>query len=226
MEEKKTPFFIKIKNAVFNFDEYKNFSEEKTSVAIKYFFKLLLMFVLILTIALTCKVVNISNGLILELKNECPEFSFNDYTLQIEGDNKKIVKGDDGGYFGLIIDGEKENLSDIEEASNYQSVIGILNDKIVIKSTDEIESTVTYKQLNEKYDLNNLNRNIVIESLSGNNIIKIYVLLALVFLVYLFITYFMEFMLDILMLSIVGYLFSRLIRMKIKYKILYNMSIY
>ena len=40
MEEKKTSFLKKVKNAIINFDEYQNFSKEKLSTAIKYFLKL------------------------------------------------------------------------------------------------------------------------------------------------------------------------------------------
>jgi len=52
METKKIPFFIRLKNAIVNFDEYKTFSEEKVSVAIKYILKLTLIFTFIIAIAL------------------------------------------------------------------------------------------------------------------------------------------------------------------------------
>ena len=166
MKEKKKSFFIKLKNSIINFDEYKEYHEEKTSIAVKYFFKLLLLFTLILSIALCWKVIDISNKLISEFKNECPEFNFQENNLIIEGDNKRIVKGDNDGYFGLIVDSEKENLSDIEESLNYQRVVGILKDKVVIKSVDGIESNATYKQLNDNYDIVNLNKGKIMEALS------------------------------------------------------------
>ena len=226
MEKKKKPFFINVKNAIVNFDEYKIFSEEKTSLAIKYFFKLLLIFVLIFTIALICRIINISNNFISDFKNECPEFSFNNYVLEIKGDNKKIVKGDDSGYFGLIIDSQNDNLSDVKESSNYQRVIGILKDKVVIKNVDGVESFQDYKQLNERYDISNLNKSKVLDFFSRNNLTKIYTIIGIVFFIYLFVVYLIEFMLDILMLSVVGYLFSRIVRIKLKYKSLFNLSVY
>ena len=94
MEEKKTIFIVKAKNAITKFDEYEKFSEEKLSKAFKYFFKLLLAFVTIIAIALTGKVIYEGNKAISNFKDECPEFSFKDYVLEINGDNKKIIKGD------------------------------------------------------------------------------------------------------------------------------------
>lgn len=166
METKKIPFFVRIKKAIFNFDEYKTFSEEKISFAIKYILKLVLIFTFIIAIALTWKVVQESNILINDFKNECPNFSFQDGILQIEGENKKIVKGDETGYFGFIVDSEKESLKDIEEVGYYQRVVAILKDKIVIKNVDNIETSATYEQLIQNYGLNNINKDSLLQFLS------------------------------------------------------------
>ncbi len=166
METKKIPFFVKLKKSILNVDEYKFFTEEKTTVAIKYAVKLILIFTLIVTIALTGRVIKELNNLIADFQNECPEFSFKDNTLVIEGDNKKIVKSDKTGYFGLIVDNSKENLKDIEESGDYKEVIGFLKDKIVIKDANNAERSLTYENLNENYDLSNINRDTVLQYLS------------------------------------------------------------
>lgn len=165
METKKIPFFVRLKKAIFNFDEYRTFSEEKISFAIKYILKLVLIFTFIIAIALTWKVVQEADILINDFKNECPNFSFQDGVLKLE-ENKRIIKGDETGYFGFIVDSEKESLSDIQESGNYQRVIGILKDKIVIKNVDNIETSASYEQLNQKYDLNNINKEYILQFLS------------------------------------------------------------
>lgn len=226
METKKIPFFIRLKNAIVNFDEYKTFSEEKVSIAIKYILKLTLIFTFIIAIALTWKVVQEANILINDFKNECPEFSFQDDTLVIEGDNKKIVKGDESGYFGFIVDSEKEKLSDVEEAGDYQRVIAVLKDKVVIKNVDNIETSSTYKQLGQSYNFNNINKNSILQFLSGNDMTKIFAIFATISFVYLYVVYLVQMILDILLLSVVGYLFSKIIGIKFKYKSIFNMSVY
>lgn len=166
METKKTSFFVRLKKAIFNFDEYKVFSEEKISKSIKYLLKLVLIFTIIISAALTYKIVDEVNKVIVNFKNESPEFSFQDNTLVIEGENKRIVKGDESGYFGLIVDSEKDNLSDIEEINYYQRVVSILKDKIVIRDVEGIESSITYKQLSQNYDLSNINKESILQFLS------------------------------------------------------------
>ncbi len=166
METKKIPFFIKLKNAIINFDEYKTFSEEKSSLSLKYVLKLVLIFTFIITIALTWKVINEANSLITDFKNECPEFSFQNNILILEGENKKIVKGDENGYFGVIVDSEKENLNDISESGDYQRVIAILKDKVILKDIDNVESNITYEQLGQSYDINSFNKGKILQFLS------------------------------------------------------------
>ena len=60
----------------------------------------------------------------------------------------------------------------------------------------------------------------------GNNLSKIFAIIGLVSFIYIFIAYLIEFLLDIVILSVVGYLFSRLVRMKLKYKSIFSISIY
>ena len=38
MKQKKTPFFIRVKDSIINFEKYRNFADENLSIAIKYFY--------------------------------------------------------------------------------------------------------------------------------------------------------------------------------------------
>jgi len=224
MKTKKVSFFKRIKDAVINFDEYLNFSEEKVSVAIKYIVKLALIFTFVITIAITIKIVQEANDLIVSFQNEAPEFSFQNNELII-GDNQKVVKGDESGYFGFIADTQKENLSDIEETLDYQRVIGVLKDKIVVKDVEGVEASLTYEELSKDYDLSSVNKNTIVQFLSENST-KIYAIFAVLIFVYFFIVYLIQFFLDILLLSVVGYLLAKIVGVKFKYKSIFNMSAY
>lgn len=228
MEKTKKPFFIKLKNAIINFDEYKNFADEKLWTSFKYILKLMLIFTILITVSLTYKVIIEANKAIEEFKQECPEFSFEDNKLVIEGDNR-IVKGDESGYFGLIIDSNEESLSNIEEAGDYERVIAFLKDKVVIRSSDNIEASNSYENLEQEYpeyNLSNLNRDKAMEFLSSKNISKIYAGISIISFIYLFVIYLVQVLFDILLLSIVGYLFSKIINIKLKYKSIFCISIY
>lgn len=55
MENKKMPFFKRIKNAVTNFESYSDFAIEKLSIAIKYIAKLTLIFSIIMAVLFSYK---------------------------------------------------------------------------------------------------------------------------------------------------------------------------
>lgn len=226
MKAKNVSFFKRVKDAVINFDEYLTFSEEKLSVAIKFILKLALIFTFIITVALTIKIVQEANNAIESFQSTAPEFSFKNNELIIEGDNQKIVKGDESGYFGFIVDTQNKDLKNIDETGDYQRVIGVLKDKIVLRDVEGVETSLTYEQLSQDYDLNNINKDSILQFLSGNNMIKIYAIFIVVIFIYLFIVYLIQFFLDILLLSIVGFLLSKIVGVKFKYKSIFNISSY
>lgn len=226
MEHKKVAFFKRVKNAIIDFDEYKVFAEEKISVAIKYILKFMLIFTLIVVAVMVCQFIKQTNEVKSYIETDFPEFSLQDNTLIIEGDKQRIIKGTDDNYFGFIVDGSAENASDIPEANDYQRVICFLKNRVVVRGIDAIESSITYQQINDVYSINDLNKARLLEMLSGNDMIKIFAIFSVVMFIYLYIIYLVQILLDILILSIVGYLLSRIVGLKFKYSAIFNMSTY
>ncbi len=165
MEQKKIPFFVRLKRAVINFDEYRTFAEEKTRTAVKYFLKLMLIFTIIITIALTVRVLNQVNIIVESLQNDFPEFSFEDDILILEGETTRIVVGDSDGYFGIILDSEESDLSDIDESGDYERIVAFLKDRLIIRDSSQEETEVTYEQLSSQYDLSSMNKSAILEFL-------------------------------------------------------------
>lgn len=226
MEQKKMNFLERIKNAVTNFDEYKNFSEEKLSIAIKYLLKIILIFTIIVTIALALKISDEVNKAIEIFKQEFPEFKFENNNLIIDKDNTQFIKGDKFGVFGIIVDSQKEELNDIDKSNDYQIVVGLLKNKIVIKNIDNMQNTITYEQISQDYDLSNLNKQSIIDVTSSNLVTRIYVVIIIISLIYLFVAYFIQILMDVLLLSLIGFLLSKIIGVKFKYKSIFSMSVY
>ena len=226
MEQRKMNFFKRVKNAVTNFDEYKNFSEEKLSTAIKYLLKLTLIFTIIVTIALSIKLIDETNKAINIFETEFPEFKFENNNLIIDKDNTQFIKGDKFGVFGIIVDSQKEELNDIDKSNDYQIVVGLLKNKIVIKNIDNMQNTITYEQISQDYDLSNLNKQSIIDVTSSNLVTRIYVVIIIISLIYLFVAYFIQILMDVLLLSLIGFLLSKIIGVKFKYKSIFSMSVY
>lgn len=226
MEHKKVAFFKRVKNAIIDFDEYKVFAEEKVSVAIKYILKLMLIFTLIVVAVMVCEFIKQTNEVKSYIETDFPEFSLQENTLVIEGENKKIINGTEDNYFGFIVDSNAENVTDIVEVNDYQRVICFLKNKVVVRGIDSIESSITYQQINDVYSINDLNKTKLLEMLSGKDMIKIFAIFSVVMFIYLYIIYLVQILLDILLLSVVGYLLSRIVGLKFKYSAIFNMSTY
>ena len=224
MKQKKMGFFRRIKNAIIDFDQYRTFAEEKLWTTIKYILKLAFVFSLIVSFALTYRGTQEINKTIQIYKNECPEFRFENNTLVIDDDNKQFVKGGPNGYLGILMNSEIEQLKEIEEASNYQIVLAVLKDKIVIKNAEGLETGITYEQLSTSYDINRINKEEILKAMTSNEMLELYTSIIVISLIYLYFAYFIRFVLDILLLSVVGYLLSKIIGVDFKYKSIFNMS--
>lgn len=226
MKQKKESFFKRVKNAIINFDKYREYADEKVSTSIKYILKLVLVFSIVITVALTVKVAVELNSVIESFRETCPDFKIENNNLVIQDENNNFTVSDSSNILCLIINSEKQSLTEIEESNNYQGVIAILKDKIVLRNTLNTESSITYEQLGEKYELNNINKQSILSYITNKNMTILYATFVIGFIIYLFIVYLIQILLDILLLSIIGFLFSRIIGIKFKYKQIFNMSTY
>ena len=173
----KTPsFFIKLKNAILNFDEYKEFAKEKVSKTIIYLVLLLTIFSVIIIGCLT--------------------FLFIDW-LNKE-DNQFTVGFSD--VIGIIINNNINNIEEIQESNNYQMSIGILKNNVVLKSNGiGMQNYTEYSTLESGYIIS----------------------------IILFIMFLLEqIIIDVFLISIFGFLLSRILGLKLKYNSIFNISVY
>ncbi len=226
MKQNKLDFFKRIKCAIIDFDKYIIFADEKLLTSVKYILKIIIIFSIVITIALTTRVIDVVNREIQNFKENFPEFKIENNVLIIEGDNKQFIKGDTDGIIALIVDSEKDNLNDIEISIPYQRIIAILKDKIILRNSDNIEESITYENLNQNYDLSSINKQNITNILSNSNLSKIFATFVLVSIVMLFIFYLIKVLLDILLLSIIGFLLNKIMGINFKYKSIFNMSVY
>lgn len=226
MKQRKEGFFKRAKNAITNFDKYREYADNKLSVTIKYILKLVLIFAIIATITLTIKINNVVTNFVQVFKNECPEFKIENNNLVIEADNKEFVNKDESDFFGFVINTEKDSLDGIEEIENCQTVFAILKDKIILRNSSSMETSITYAQISEENDLSIINKQTIVEFANTKNVTTIISMLALTLAIFLFIIYLAEIIIDILLLSIIGLLFSKIIGINFKYKQIFNMSVY
>lgn len=224
MGEKRTPFLKKIKNAIVNFDEYQNFSKEKISTSIKYFLKLMIIFSILISVFLTIRLYKEVETVRTSFTKECPDFKIENNTLVINGENKKYEKDFEYELLGLIIDSESTDLTE-EQTEQYQRVIAFLKDKMVIK-TQDAETRMTYEDISKNQNINGLSKQQILDYANSNVMIIIYVIFFVATIIFAFIAYSIQILIDVFLLSIIGFIMSKIVAIKLKYKEVFNMSIY
>ena len=210
---KKVPFFKKIKYSMFNFDEYQNFATEKTRKAIAYILKIVGILSLILAVITTYKMLNDIKEVI---RNDIPEFEIKDNELILYNESGTFNYENEYGYY-IDIDANRTEPDEEFDSNKYATYLIFLKDKFIMGQNDE-KRIIEYKNL----DLSDFTKENVISSISGQ-----YTMLTIIVMFFsMFIIYFVQIMLDIFLLSIIGIIVNKIIRTKFKYKELFNISVY
>lgn len=214
MQNKKMGFFTRLKKSIFKFEEYEKFIEEPLKRAFGYFFKLMIIFSLLITIALTYTVNTNVQNFKIALETEFPNFKIENNILNIEEKDSFEYYFEDY-KMQLIIDETKDNYTD----NDYDNCLMLLKNSIIVK----------YSGYAQEFGYNN------IEVISNETIIEffetqqwkiLYIYIFLMMLLLNYILYSIIMLLDIVILSILGLIINTFIGTRFKYKDLVKLSIY
>ena len=222
MNSKKTNFFIKLKDAIFNFDEYKNFAYEKLSVAGIYFLELMIAFAIIISLAICIKGIQIKNKISKDIINNYPNFKLENNLLTLEDENKRFIKDYKEDY-KVIIDTNVSNLEEIEEANTYSNLVVFLKDKVVFKDNTGTQNSALYEEIAKDI---NINKQVLTNVLTSKSIIFMFIMAFLVMIPVVFILFSIQVIISIIFLSIIGIIFSAILRIRLPYEKMLNISIY
>ena len=209
-------FFTRVKKAIFKFDDYEKFIVEPTAESFKYFFKLILIFALIITITLVFRIYKESEIAIKTIKNEFPQFTIMNNELELENNQ-------DFEYFFEklnlnIIMSEKENVEKNDLSS--KSLI-LLKDKMIIKY-DGINQELFYKDVLPE----DISKDDILSTGYSKEIIWIYISVFLMMFLISFTLYSVIIFVDIITLMIFGMVINLIIRTSLRYKDVLKISIY
>ena len=186
----------------------------------------MLLFTIIVSSVLAYNLVQQTNSIITTFEQEFPEFRVENNLLVLETENQ-FIKGDENGYFGIIMNNQIENLDTIKDDIIYQNTVALLKDKVIIKMTNNTEVKMTYEELkNSGYDSNMLSKQEILNFAKSKQMTTVYITSILVLATMIFIMVTTQVIFDIFMLSILAYLLSRVTGIKFKYKEIFNMSVY
>ena len=231
-ETKKIHFFKRIIIAIKDFDQYQDFAIENISEAIKYFLKLMIIFAIIISIGFSVRFNKILNDGTAYLKNALPNFTFLDNTLNFELEEPIYIQNENPLFNVIIIDtitqDENQKQKVIEELNTYGTGIVFFKDKVVLKGqgTSGIAVTYNYTDIQKQYEFGNFNKENIVNLLTNGNIIKVTIVFFVITCIYMFFVYIWLGFLDVLLLSILGYVISRLFRLRLKFGPIFNISTY
>lgn len=228
-ENIKKGFFKKVWYSINKIEKYSELSAEGFGRAIKYL-AILIIILAIISSAVTLYRTSSEIKNIAEYINEkSPELTYSNETLVVNSEEAII---DENTSFGKVIidtntnEEEKINqyINDIEEDEN---AIIILKDRLILKEIGlEGTTSYNYKELFGEMGITEFNKEDLVGYLTGSEIMSLYFNLFLILFIYAFVIYIINTLFNIVIISIVGYLATVILKMKIRYVAVFNMAVY
>lgn len=234
MEKQKLSFFKKVKTSVLDFDGYQNLAAEKVTRTIGYIALIILIFSVVIAATYVYESYNAINKAKEYINNEISEIKYENYELDVipaSGEKTIEIIPENAGQPIVVINTAAETEEEINESINniksQKNGILILKDKIIIQS-EAYPGTLekTYKEISEQYNINKIDKQELINILSGREMAIALCVLALAMVLYLFILYVSNILIDIFFLSILAYIVSRISGLRLKYSAIYNIATY
>ena len=229
-KELKKGFFKKVWYSIDKIEKYSELSAEGFRSAMKYAFILILIIAFFAGIATTYKNAQEVKNMAKIIEEKAPEFTYKDSKLTVDSQN--VINEDDENYGKIIID---TNTEDEKTISQYVSEITnsenggvvILKNKIIMKQTTEnTAESYNYEDLAKEAGITEFNRAELINYLNGKGMYNVYTNLFLTLFVYAIIIYAFNALAYIILISLIGYITSAALRLKIRYIAIFNMAVY
>ena len=226
----KIGFFKRILLGVKDFEAYVLFAGEKTSKAIGYLLKFMIIFAVITSLVFTYKFSNSMKKAKEYFINDIPELSYSNGTLDIQSKDAIVNENIDEIIQIIIIDTNADNEQENkykERMLNYDSGLVFLKDKVVLRNSMMNESIeYKYSEITTAYNLTDFNKDQAIQYINGLDTNVIYIVFFITIFIYMYVIYLVSTLLDTLLLAILAFVISRAIRIKLMFKACFNMAIY
>ena len=212
---KKTSFFKEVFKSIKDLDKYEDFAVETPKKALKYLLKLILIFCAMICIFYTYQIVQNINEMYINFKDKLPEFSYSKGTLELNSEEPIIIEDYKEVLGNIVIDtnGTIENY----EKDNKAGIL-LLEDKCIILSNSGMgQVAYKYEDLANSYGITEFTKQDVINYIDNLNIISVYGSVYFVMFVYFFIIYTITIFMDVLLLTVLAYIVSRLSGIRLKF---------
>lgn len=226
--EKKNGFFRTMWYSIDKIEKYPELAAEGLKKAIKY----LTQIVFILAIAISAISVYKTSTEIKQIANyineKAPNFSYKDNLLTSE-EVQDVVRDENDEFGKIIIDlqttDEEQIGTYINEMENEENGIIILNNQMIMKENTK-QVKYEYSSLLNQIGINEFNKQELVDYLLGTGMMNLYLGLFVSLLIYAFIIYFINTLVNVSAIAIFGYVATFIMKMKMRFVAVFNMAVY
>lgn len=227
--ETKNGFFKKVWYSIYKIEKYPELSAEGLGRAVKYLICLIII-VAIVSSMMTIFQANKEIKVVAEyIDTKIPNLSYNDEKLTVDSQDAIVDNLSDIGkvIIDTNVDKEEKINEYINEVNEDETGIIVLKDKIIVKekSSNDLYN-YTYKDLLQKTNITEFDKDKLVKSLTGAEMTQVYMSLFVSVFIYRFVLYLINTLFNIVIISICGYLATYILKLKMRYVAVFNMVIY
>lgn len=237
-ETTKKNFFKKLWYSITKFEQYPIMAAEGIKRAIIYLIILTAILSVFIMIDSILEMKTMVNDLAIYVKDNFPEFSYVDGKLSMETENPLVIENfEQTGIDKIVVNTLTETAEQKEQVEKDNEINGIsiffYNDEIILKTKSEdgevLRQPFTYSDFITNYTGKNIekfNKTEFVEYLTSKNMLTFYSQYAGAILIYLIIINIMIGLLNALEIAILGVITATMLRMKMRFSVIYNMAIH
>lgn len=228
-KELKKGFFKKVWYSIDKIERYAELSAEGLKSALKYLVMLILVIGVIAAASTIYKTSLVVNKISQYIDQKVPNLTYSENTLKVENSEAII---DENEEFGKIIvdtntDDEQQINKYVSDVKDEENAVIILKNKLILKTSGVSGSAnYNYEDLFGQMGITEFNKQQLIDYLTGSTMFKYYSNLFLTLFIYAFAVYLINTLFYIIIISMVGFLATMILKLKIRFVAVFNMAVY
>ena len=228
-KELKKGFFKKVWYSIDKIEKYAELSAEGLKSALKYLAMLILVIGVIAAASTIYKTSLVVNKISQYIDQKLPNLTYSENTLKVENSEAII---DENEEFGKIIvdtntDDEQQINKYVSDVKDEENAVIILKNKLILKTSGVSGSAnYNYEDLFGQMGITEFNKQQLVDYLTGSTMFKYYANLFLTLFIYAFAVYLINTLFYIIIISMVGFLATMILKLKIRFVAVFNMAVY
>lgn len=230
-DEKEVSFFKKLIMSIKDFEKYPELASKSWAKVLSYLAKLLAIFVIVASFASVYKLSKQVQSGLEYVKDVLPDFTFSNNELVIGQEEAIAYENKDKLLDTIIIDTKEINDETLslykEKLQKASNGVVLLKDKALVKTgvTNGIVE-YTYSSISETYQINEFNKQQVLEYFSGTSLVLMYIGIFIMMSIYMFLLYFISIWLDIVLLGALGFFTALILRLHLRFSAMCKIAIH